>query len=106
MLPIHFWQSANVLRLSQTWQIMSLCKLLLGNVELSDWPVSSSHYAHGDDHVSLDHRNISHPVHDFKWMMKLCDRHPVLNDGWNFDVATENGLYNAPRERKQFFSRR
>ncbi|KAL8801671.1 MAG: hypothetical protein Q9182_004308 [Xanthomendoza sp. 2 TL-2023] len=100
---------------SQTaWQDHGCYKL--GNSRQANWPSGPYADGCGDDWVSLDHRDPSHPVRNiFTAMFEMRRRYPVLNDGFQLqtlskstydiylpasqDQATETGLWSVMRAR-------
>ncbi|KAL9074388.1 MAG: hypothetical protein Q9157_004415 [Trypethelium eluteriae] len=97
---------------AQAWQMHGCYKVGDGN--LNNAPLNSSLSACEDDSVSLDHRDPSHPVHNFyKSLFERRTQYPVLNDGWvllelskqtfnytlpgSFGVPTETGIWSAVR---------
>lgn len=62
------------------WQIHGCYKL--GSSQYFEFPVNSSTVGCEDEHVSLDHRDPSHPIRNIiKSMYSLRENFPVLNDG-------------------------
>lgn len=96
------------------WQDHGCYKL--GNSRQANWPSGPYAEGCGDDWVSLDHRDPSHPVRNiFTTMFEMRTRYPVLNDGFQLqtlskstydiylpasdDQATETGLWSVMRSR-------
>ncbi|RDK37106.1 alpha-1,3-glucan synthase [Aspergillus phoenicis ATCC 13157] len=99
---------------AQAWQLHGCYKL--GASKYVNFPLDRALTGCGDDSVSLDHRDPSHPVRGlYKMMFEMRQNYPVLNDGWylqqlsnhTFDIylpgsngtPTETGMWSVMRSR-------
>lgn len=99
---------------AQAWQLHGCYKL--GASKYVNFPLDRALTGCGDDSVSLDHRDPSHPVRGlYKMMFEMRQNYPVLNDGWylqqlsnhTFDfylpgsngTPTETGMWSVMRSR-------
>ncbi|GKZ26283.1 hypothetical protein AbraIFM66951_003610 [Aspergillus brasiliensis] len=99
---------------AQAWQLHGCYKL--GASKYVNFPLDRALTGCGDDSVSLDHRDPSHPVRGLiKMMFEMRQNYPVLNDGWylqqlsnqTFDIylpgsngtPTETGMWSVMRSR-------
>ncbi|RDH31235.1 alpha-1,3-glucan synthase [Aspergillus welwitschiae] len=99
---------------AQAWQLHGCYKL--GASKYVNFPLDRALTGCGDDSISLDHRDPSHPVRGlYKMMFEMRQNYPVLNDGWylqqlsnhTFDIylpgsngtPTETGMWSVMRSR-------
>ncbi|KAK4971939.1 hypothetical protein LTR66_011355, partial [Elasticomyces elasticus] len=98
---------------SLAWQ-MHGCHVV-GDENLSTYPVNSSRYGCQDEGVKQDHRDPTHPVYNaYKGFHELRSKYPVLNDGYSlitlsnqtsfyllegsYGQHTEHGLWSVLRQ--------
>ncbi|RAL03720.1 alpha-1,3-glucan synthase [Aspergillus ibericus CBS 121593] len=99
---------------AQAWQLHGCYKL--GSDKYYDFPLERALTGCGDDSVSLDHRDPSHPLRGLiKMMFEMRQNYPVLNDGWYLQqlsnqtvdiylpgsngTPTETGMWSVMRSR-------
>lgn len=102
----------NPMSSSQAWQLHGCYHV--GSEKYFNFPLESALGGCGDDSVSLDHRDPSHPVRNIiKRMYELREHFPTLNDGYylqqlsnqTYDIylpgsngtATETGMWSTVR---------
>lgn len=72
---------------SRAWQLHGCYGL--GEEVYVDMPFDRSGRGCHDDEVSLDHRNVAHPIRNvLKRMLELRRQYPVLNDGFNLTTLS------------------
>ena len=61
----------------------------IGNSKYYAWPVEAGLYGCQDEWVNLDHRDPSHPVHNFvKSTHEMRENYPVFQDGFSLQLLS------------------
>ena len=61
----------------------------IGNSKYYQWPIEAGLHGCEDDWIPLDHRDPSHPVHNFiKSTHEMRENYPVLQDGFSLQLLS------------------
>lgn len=91
---------------AQAWGMHGCYNAAIGNSKYYQWPIEAGLHGCQDEWVNLDHRDPSHPVHNFvKSTHELRENYPVFQDGFSLQLLSKQtyeiflpGSNNTPTE--------
>lgn len=74
---------------AQAWGMHGCYNAAIGNSKYHDWPIEAGLHGCQDEWVNLDHRDPSHPVHNFvKSTHEMRENYFVFQDGFSLQLLS------------------
>ena len=74
---------------AQAWKMHGCYNAAIGNSKYYEWPLEAGLHGCEDNWVILDHRDPSHPVHNFiKGTHEIRENYPVFQDGFSIRLLS------------------
>ena len=74
---------------AQAWKMHGCYNAAIGNSKYYEWPLAAGLHGCEDNWVTLDHRDPSHPVHNFiKGTHEIRENYPVFQDGFSLRLLS------------------